>query len=133
MKHKNKVFSFVNKNDEKVEFESMDYSFGIQELLIDRFGEETLKTYYSTGILNHTLRLSEAKEDLPKLLKGDVSVIDLEKEYDEVVEVYDFFLKYEKNAWLRRAESEKEMIASAIREIQKLVTSIPEDIYPKKT
>ena len=133
MIHKTEKFKLLDIDGKIVEFESMPYSFDLEEnVLIARFGKEKIEEFANTHMLTFKIRLEHIKEDFPKLLQGDLSRIDFGKQtgeyYDELRRVYCFFLEYDSNVQLRQSEQLKEMLASNIETLKTILASTPENI-----
>lgn len=129
MEHKIKDFIFYTKDGKSVTLTSRRYSEQIEQVLENRFGADNLVRLASTNKMEHPIRFSEAKEDLPKLLTGsDIDKVDFGYDFDVIVEAYLFFIHYKQNATLRQLEQYKETLASNIETIQKLLSSIPGNI-----
>lgn len=133
MNHKTEIFKFKDSKSKVVELKTVDYTFEVYEILVNRFGEEALEKFNKTGVLDKDIKLSDIEEDFPKLLKGKGirSIVWKEQIYDTLLEVYVFFIKYKRNALLRNIESEKEMLASNLETLQTIISSLPENILQK--
>ena len=131
MIHKTEKFKFIDIDGKEVIFESVPYSFDLEEnVLIHRFGKEKIEEYANKHILNFKIRLDHIKEDFPKLLVGDCSRIDFGKQsgdyYDELRRVYYFFLEYDSNAQLRQSELLSETIASNLKTLKMTLAGMQE-------
>lgn len=133
MNHATQTFKFKDPKSKVVELKTVDYTFAVYEILVNRFGEEALEKFNKTGVLDKDIKLSDIEEDFPKLLKGKGirSIVWKEQIYDTLLEVYVFFIKYKRNALLRNIESEKEMLASNLGTLQTIINSLPENILQK--
>ena len=87
---------------------------------------------FKDHVLEFAIKLEHIKNDFPKLLKGDLSGINWKEQsgkyYDELRRVYSFFLDYDSNVQLRQSVQLKETLALSIKEMQTILTSMPENI-----
>ncbi len=132
MIHKQKEFVFKNKNGRAIRFLTAPFNFEIDEYLRERFPE---------GDNEIEINLSDVERDLGMLLidkKGrpfnpELHQIDLRKQdYDLILMIYAFFLRYKKNAYLRQLEYNNETLAFEIEQAKKILTSMPEIISAVK-
>jgi hypothetical protein len=132
MKHA--VAEFVLfKDGEEVHVKTREYNFEIEEIIKERIGEEKFNAYQATGKLEINITLDAVKNDFPKLLTGsNLDKVDWKKQnYDTLQDIYFFFIRYRKNASLRRLEYEKETLLSNLELMEKLILSMPENILTK--
>lgn len=128
MNHETKQFIFCDSDGKEIKVTSKKYSFKLQGILEKRFGKDALEKYNKTGILDADITLENAIQDMPKLLVGKIDKIDFAEEYDEIISVYTFFLRYKKNAFLRQLQSDREMLASNLEILTTTLNSMPKDI-----
>jgi len=122
-------FRFIDMEGKVKEFESVPYSFDMEEnIIIKRFGKETIEEFAKTHLLNYKIHLADIKEDFPKLLQGDLSNIDLGKQsgqyFDEIKRVYHFYLEYDSNIQLRLSGKLTETIISNLNEMKSVLSGI---------
>ena len=64
--HNNEKFKFLDKDGNEKEFESVPYSFDLEEnVLVSRFGKDTLEEFARTHVLNFKITADNIKEDFP--------------------------------------------------------------------
>jgi len=133
MKHGTAEFVLVDKAGKEVKVKTRQYNFEIEDIIKKRLGDEKFNEYQATGKLDFNLSLKDVKEDFPQLLEGEgLDKIDWKKQnYDTLQEIYFFFVRYKKNAFLRRLELDKEMLASNLSTLEKIMSSLPENIFQK--
>lgn len=133
MEHRTEKFSFVNQSGEKIEVSSRKYSFNTEEVLIKTFGKEAIDKYNQTGKLDAEFTLDNVREDFPKLLNlGDENINWKEQDYDELLRVYLFFLRYKKTALLRQYASESETVLSLLEQMKSHLNSVRKNISENK-
>ena len=135
--HNTTKFKFLDNDGKEVEFESVPYSFDLEEKVLEaRFGKDTLEEFAKTHVLNFKIRFEHVEEDMPKLLVGNLSNINFKTQpdfgeknyYEEIRKVYYFFLEYDSNAQLRLSEQLKETLASSIKTLKVTLDGMPEII-----
>lgn len=132
MKHAVAEFTLIGKNGKEVKVKTREYSFEVEDIIRDRIGDEKFNAYQTTGKLELNLTIKAVEEDLPRLLLGSINNIDWRKQnYDTLQEIYFFFIRYRKNATLRRLEYEKETLLSNLDMLGKIISSMPETILTK--
>jgi predicted methyltransferase len=126
------VQEFILKDNEgnPVKVKTREYNFEIEEIIINRIGQEKWDEYQKTGILEYNLVLKDVQEDFPKLLEGEgLNKIDWKKQkYDTLRAIHFFFVRYTKNARRRELELEKEMLLSNLNMLQKIIDSMQPSI-----
>ncbi|NWF87914.1 MAG: hypothetical protein HXY50_00465 [Ignavibacteriaceae bacterium] len=129
MNHDIQTFKFV-KDKKVLVINARPYTFEIEDVLIKRFGLNTIKKFAQTGNLVFDVTLGEVKEDLPKLLdmKGAADIDWKKQNFDEIARVYYFFLEYKRNVNLRALKLEAETLRSQIQELATLMSSAQENI-----
>lgn len=133
MEHKTEKFSFVNQSGEKIEVSSLKYTFNTEEVLINTFGKEAIDKYNQTGKLDAEFSLENVKEDFPKLLNlGDENINWKDQDYDELLRVYLFFLRYKKTALLRQYASDSETVLSLLEQMKSHLNSVRKNISESK-
>ncbi len=129
MIHKRKEITLINSQGKPVKFLTAEFNFEVDEYLKARFPKLDADEI--------TIDLSDAEKDFSKLLideKGrefndKIHKIDLKKQdYDLILSVYAFFLRYKKNAYLRQLQYNNETLAFEIEQAKKILTSMPEII-----
>ncbi len=138
MNHKQKTFTFTTKikgKDAACRVSTRKYTFEIKDVLINRIGEEKYNKIFADESLEFDFKLKDVEEDFPKLLLIPPKIkIDYSKQdWDELLNVYAFFLLYEKNAKLRALEFNNETLALAIKQAQTVLASMPEFFSQKKS
>lgn len=132
MVHKQKQFKFKSNDGKEVVLTSKPYTFKTEQVIVDRIGHSKFDKFQETHRMDHNFTLPDIEEDLPRLLNGEVNSVDWgEQDYDEMLSVYTFFLSYKENAYLRQLESEQKTIASTLKEVKDLVSSLESGL--KKT
>jgi hypothetical protein len=131
--HNSEKFKFLDKDGNEKEFESVPYSFDLEDnVLVNRFGKDTLEEFVRTHILNFKITADHIKEDFPRLLVGDLSIINFRKQegqyYDEMRKVYYFFLEFDSNAQLRLSKQLAETIASNLETLKTTLDGISKTI-----
>jgi len=128
MNHKQKEFSFINKNGKEVKFLTRTFTFEIDEYLRERFGPDYSSKITSEKNYQIEISLEDAKKDFPILLNGfNEKEIDLAKQnYDDILKVYAFFLMYKNNAILRELEFNNETLALVIEQTKTILSLMPE-------
>jgi hypothetical protein len=118
----------VDKKKKPIKFLTASFNFEIDEYLRERFG-------LNDGEI--VISLVDAELDFGRLLvdkngKGfsqQIHGIDLKKQdYDLILSVYAFFLKFKKNAYLRQLQFNNETLAFEIEQAKKVITLMPEII-----
>jgi hypothetical protein len=132
MKHGAAEFLLVDKDGKEVKVKTRAYNFEIEDVIKNRIGEEKFNGYQATGKLDFNFTLKDVETDYPQLLEGDLSNIDWRKQnFDALQEIYFFFVRYRKNASVRRLELEKEMLLSNLEMLETIILSLPENILQK--
>lgn len=133
MDHNTAKFSFVNTEGNLVEVTSKKYSFNTEDVLINTFGQEAIDNYNKTGKLDSEFTLENVKEDFPQLLQMEEARIDWkEQDYDEMLRVYLFFLRYKKHALLRQYASDSETVLSLLEQMKSHLNSVRKNISESK-
>jgi len=121
--HKKLEISFFNKNNEAVQFQTVTYTFEIDEYLAKYKDEEI------------NISLDDVKKDFQVLLKDidgkpfdeKYHQIDLSKQdYDLILQVYAFFLQYKRNAYIRQLQYNNEQLNLEIERAKQILEKIPE-------
>jgi len=122
--HKKLELSFINKNNEPVQFHTVTYTFEI---------DEYLSKYKDSDDIN--ISLDEVRKDFQILLQDTEGKpfdekyhqIDLSKQdYDLILQVYAFFLQYKKNAYIRQLQYNNEQLNLEIERAKQILEKIPE-------
>ncbi|NWF89094.1 MAG: hypothetical protein HXY50_06480 [Ignavibacteriaceae bacterium] len=133
MDHAQSKFKFTVQ-DKVVEFKSRKYNFKLEKIIIDRFGKDVIDEFNKTHKLNFNLQLEHAIADMPKLLEDVPNDFDwTEPSYDEILEVYFFFIQYKENAFLKQIELNKAMLALLNESVTEILNSSQANISKLKT
>ncbi len=119
MTHPQKKIKLKVKGGKEQEFTTRPFTFKIENVIKKRAGDDCYKKIRNGEVVEIEITAQDVINDLPHLLVGDTSVIDLsESEYDAVHDIYVFFLKYKRNAGLRQIELDKANIVSVLNQAQ---------------
>lgn len=131
--HKRKKVKIILSNKEHTEVYTKPYVMQIDDVLDARFGVTVIDEFHSTGKLKFNIRTEHLQVDMPQLLElpQNEKINWKEQEYDSMAEVYFFFLSYKQNAWLHQLELKKEMIASDLRMLETIISSMPKNILER--
>lgn len=130
--HRSETFTFIDIEGHKTEITTKKYTFNLEKILTNRFGEKALDEYNRTGKLECNISLEAVKCDFPELLELGEKRIDWSvQDYDELMQVYLFFIRFKKNAMLRAYRLDQEMIVSDLGIMSRLLNSLPKDILKK--
>lgn len=133
MEHKTTTFTFENTAGKEVEIHSRKYTFDTEDVLVKTFGKEAINKHKTTGKMEAEFTLKDVKEDFPKLLDLGNQKIDWSKQdYDEILRVYLFFIRYKKNAQMRQYILDSETIASLLGQMKTHLSSIRGHISQSK-
>jgi len=136
MTHKTEKFQFASNEGKVVTLISKKYCFEIENRFKEMIGEDKWKAYQVDNTVDLELTLKQVEDNFLRLLDfedGKKHKINWEdQDYDEIMRVISFFLRYRKNAQLRQLESQKEMIALTIEMMKKLMSLSPEDLSSKE-
>lgn len=125
MDHKTIKVQLKNKAGKTIEFETKPFTFAAEAVIKSRFGDDVFTRIKSGERFEAEVSLADAEHDLPKLLNGDLSDVDyVQSDYDTVLSVYNFFLVYKRNAWLRQLGSQSETIVSTLEKAEALLKSL---------
>ena len=134
MDHYTEKFKFIDIHGAEREVESVPYSFKIEKILVERFGQESIDEFLKTHVFNHRLKINEVQEDMTRLLElGDFEIdftLQEGKYFDELKRAYFFFIEYDSNASLRQSQQLKETLASSIATLKTTLSSMPEGFSP---
>lgn len=135
MTHKTEKFQFAANGEKVVTLVSKKYCFEIENRFKEMIGEDKFNAFQKDNTIDLEITLEQVEKHFPRLLdfEGEEQKINWEdQDYDEIMRVISFFLRYRKNAQLRQLESQKEMIALTIEMMKKLMSLSPEDLSSKE-
>jgi len=135
MTHKTEKFQFAANGGKLVTLTSKKYCFEIENRFKEMIGEDKFNAFQKDNTIDIEITLDQVEKHFPRLLdfEGEEQKINWEdQDYDEIMRVISFFLRYRKNAQLRQLESQKEMIALTIEMMKKLMSLSPEDLSSKE-
>lgn len=135
MTHKTEKFQFAANGGKVVTLTSKKYCFEIENRFKEMIGEDKFNAFQKDNTIDLEITLEQVEKHFPRLLdfEGEEQKINWEdQDYDEIMRVISFFLRYRKNAQLRQLESQKEMIALTIEMMKKLMSLSPEDLSSKE-
>lgn len=135
MTHKTEKFQFAANGGKVVTLVSKKYCFEIENRFKEMIGEDKFNAFQKDNTIDLEITLEQVEKHFPRLLdfEGEEQKINWEdQDYDEIMRVISFFLRYRKNAQLRQLESQKEMIALTIEMMKKLMSLSPEDLSSKE-
>lgn len=135
MTHKTEKFQFAANGGKVVTLVSKKYCFEIENRFKEMIGEDKFNAFQKDNTIDIEITLEQVEKHFPRLLdfEGEEQKINWEdQDYDEIMRVISFFLRYRKNAQLRQLESQKEMIALTIEMMKKLMSLSPEDLSSKE-
>ena len=128
MEHKREKFIFRNKQNKPVSLITRKFTFEVDEYLERRF-----PGYTSGESLDLSVKLSDVTADFKFLLEGKTDNIDWKTQgYEDIMQVYAFFLTYKKNALLRQLEYRDETLAFATSLAVRMMTTseLPTGSHP---
>lgn len=135
MTHKTEKFQFAANGGKVVTLVSKKYCFEIENRFKEMIGEDKFNAFQKDNTIDLEITLEQVEKHFARLLdfEGEEQKINWEdQDYDEIMRVISFFLRYRKNAQLRQLESQKEMIALTIEMMKKLMSLSPEDLSSKE-
>ncbi len=141
MNHSQKIFTFINKNGEEVQFAAKRYSFNLEKKFLELIGKPAWDAYQKTGAVQVEITPAKCKKDFPHLLtplsslrQGEAAFTDIdfnETDISELAAVYFFFITFRQNVFTNHQLQLNETHALNLAQLAKISNLIPQDVWEK--
>ncbi|MBU1096840.1 MAG: hypothetical protein KKB34_10200 [Bacteroidetes bacterium] len=131
--HREQEFYFTGKNGKPLKVVSKPFTFEVEDMLKDRFGQDVFEKVNSGSRFEFDVKPEHIKEDMPCLLTGFDKVDQKKTVYDQWLEVYHFFLTYKRNAWLRQLKQEMTTTALTLEKAEQLLALVQKNILAQNS